>query len=78
MLPYWILFAMFAAGAIVVRESPGGSSQSRPLLYFAAILMTGTNSEGVNETGLIPTSDLPSSGALFWRPWNFQNLSSTP
>ena len=39
MLPYWLLFVMFAAGAIAVRESPGGSSQSRPLLYFAAVLM---------------------------------------
>jgi hypothetical protein len=34
---------------------------------FASILMTGFNSEGVNETGFIPTSDLPTTGTLFWR-----------
>ena len=34
---------------------------------FASILTSGTNTEGVNETGFIPTIDLPSSGALYWR-----------
>jgi hypothetical protein len=40
MLPYWLLFAVFAAGAIAVRGSAGGPSPSRPLLYLAAMLMT--------------------------------------
>jgi hypothetical protein len=34
---------------------------------FASILVTGTKSEGLNETGFVPTSDLPSTGTLFWR-----------
>src|SRR5579862_3269278 len=34
---------------------------------FATILTTGTNTEGVNETGFIPTIDLPSTGLLYWR-----------
>jgi hypothetical protein len=34
---------------------------------FATILNSGTNNEGVNETGFIPTIDLPSSGLLYWR-----------
>lgn len=34
---------------------------------FNSILMTGTNFEGVNETGFIITSDLPAPGAFAWR-----------
>jgi hypothetical protein len=34
---------------------------------FNSILITGTNSEGVNETGFIPTADLPINTTLFWR-----------
>ena len=34
---------------------------------FISIVMTGTNSEGVNETGFVPTSDLPTTVLLFWR-----------
>ena len=34
---------------------------------FASIVVTGSNSEGVNETGFIPTSDLPTRVVLFWR-----------
>jgi hypothetical protein len=53
-----------------VKQGPAG-----PLTYrfdvattsaFTTIVATGTNSEGVNETGFIPTSDLP-LGTLFWR-----------
>ena len=29
--------------------------------------MAATTAEGVNETGFIPTTDLPSTGTLFWR-----------
>jgi len=34
---------------------------------FASIIVTGTNTEGINETGFIPTSDLPTRVPLFWR-----------
>jgi hypothetical protein len=34
---------------------------------FGSILVSATNSEGVNETGYIPTADLPSNTTLFWR-----------
>ena len=34
---------------------------------FASLLASGTNTEGVNETGYLPTKDLPSSGTLYWR-----------
>jgi hypothetical protein len=36
-------------------------------LLFGSIIMTGTNTEGINETGFIPTSDLPTGTLLFWR-----------
>jgi hypothetical protein len=36
-------------------------------LGFGSIIVTGTNAEGVNETGFIPTSDLPTRVLLFWR-----------
>ena len=39
MLPYWVLFMMFAVGAVAVRDQPGGVARSRPLLFFAAALM---------------------------------------
>jgi hypothetical protein len=34
---------------------------------FGSIVMTGNNTEGINETGFIPTSDLPTGVPLFWR-----------
>ena len=34
---------------------------------FGSIIASGTNTEGVNETGFIPTSDLPTRVLLFWR-----------
>src|SRR5882724_8841182 len=34
---------------------------------FNAIVMTGTNTEGINETGFIPPSELPTRVPLFWR-----------
>ena len=39
MFPYWVLFMMFAAGAVAVRDQPNGVAQSRPLLFFATMLM---------------------------------------
>jgi hypothetical protein len=34
---------------------------------FNSIVITGTNTEGINETGLIPPSELPTRVLLFWR-----------
>jgi hypothetical protein len=34
---------------------------------FGSIVVTGTNTEGINETGFIPTNDLPTRILLFWR-----------
>jgi hypothetical protein len=53
------------------RQGPAG-----PITYkfdiatastFNPILITATVAEGVNETGFIPTSDLPINAPLFWR-----------
>jgi hypothetical protein len=49
------------AGAISYRFEISTTST------FSSILVTGTNSEGVNETGFIPTADLPINTTLFWR-----------
>jgi hypothetical protein len=49
------------AGAISYRFEISATST------FSSILVTGTNSEGVNETGFTPTVDLPSNATLFWR-----------
>jgi hypothetical protein len=34
---------------------------------FGSIIVSGTNTEGVNETGFIPTTELPTGALLFWR-----------
>jgi hypothetical protein len=34
---------------------------------FDSIIVTGTNAEGINETGFIPTADLPANVTLYWR-----------
>ena len=34
---------------------------------FSSIIVSATNSEGVNETGYVPTADLPINATLFWR-----------
>jgi len=34
---------------------------------FTSIIVSGNNSEGINETGFIPSSDLPLNATLFWR-----------
>jgi hypothetical protein len=49
------------AGAISYRFEISTTSS------FNAILVSGTSSEGVNETGFIPTADLPINTTLFWR-----------
>jgi hypothetical protein len=57
--------------ANAARSGPAG-----PLTYkfeistgpaFTSLLMTGVNTEGVNETGFIPPADLPASTSLYWR-----------
>jgi len=49
------------AGAINYRFEISNTST------FNSILVTGTNTEGINETGYIPTADLPIQTTLFWR-----------
>lgn len=34
---------------------------------FTSVIVIGTNTEGLNETGFIPTNDLPTRARLFWR-----------
>jgi hypothetical protein len=50
-----------ATGAIVYRFEIARDSA------FGSIIFAGTNTEGVNETGLVLTSDLPVRTLLFWR-----------
>ena len=61
--------ALRAANA--TRTGPAGAISYRfeisTTSTFGSILVTGTNSEGVNETGFIPTADLPINTTLFWR-----------
>jgi hypothetical protein len=71
--------------ANAVRTGPAGAITYRfeisTVSSFASILMTGTNSEGVNETGFIPLTDLPTSVILFWRAVAFDlanGVSSAP
>jgi hypothetical protein len=36
-------------------------------LSFGSLLVSGSNTEGINETGFIPTADLPTRVLLYWR-----------
>jgi hypothetical protein len=68
-----------------VRSGPAG-----PITYlfeistvpnFASILASGVNTEGINETGFIPLTDLPTGTALYWRATAIDatnGVSSTP
>jgi hypothetical protein len=49
------------AGAITYRFEIASSST------FSSIIVSATVAEGVNETGFIPTADLPIQTTLFWR-----------
>ncbi len=49
------------AGAITYRFEVATTAA------FTTIVMTGTNTEGVNETGFVPPSDLPVNTMFFWR-----------
>lgn len=55
----------------VTRSGPAGAITYRFEIArdsaFASIVVVGTNVEGVNETGFIPTSDLPTRVLLYWR-----------
>lgn len=57
--------------ANAVRTGPAGALTYRfeisTVSTFASILVTGTNAEGINETGFIPLVNLPTTGSLFWR-----------
>jgi hypothetical protein len=53
-----------------VRQGPAGAITYRFEIArdaaFSAVIVTGTNTEGINETGFITTADVP-PGTLFWR-----------
>src|SRR5471030_1595988 len=49
------------AGPISYRFDVSASST------FNTVIMTATVAEGINETGFIPTADLPIQATLFWR-----------
>ncbi len=68
-----------------VRTGPAGAITYRfevsTVSSFVSLVMTGTNSEGINETGFIPPTDLPTTGNLFWRAIAFDlanGVSSAP
>jgi hypothetical protein len=43
---------------------------------FGSTVMIGTNTEGINETGFIPASDLPTGVLLYWRATASDNANS--
>lgn len=57
--------------ANVTRTGPAGAITYRfeiaTSAAFTTIVMTGINTEGINETGFIPTSDLTLNATFFWR-----------
>jgi hypothetical protein len=57
--------------------SESSHERSSTTSTFAADIVNGTNTEGVNETGFIPTTDLPSTGTLFWRATAIDAASGT-
>jgi len=67
------------------RQGPAGSITYKfdiaTAATFSPILVTATVPEGVNETGFIPTSDLPINTPLVWRATAIDaanNVSSAP
>ena len=67
------------------RQGPAGAITYKfevaAAATFATLVTSGTNVEGVNETGFIPTVDLPSNTTLFWRATALDvtnNISSSP
>jgi hypothetical protein len=55
----------------VARTGPVGAITYRfeisTASTFPSVVATGTNAEGVNETGFIPATDLPLDSLLYWR-----------
>jgi len=55
----------------VTRTGPAGTITYKfdvsTTAAFSTIFVTGTVGEGINETGFIPSADLPVDTALFWR-----------
>jgi len=55
----------------VSRSGPTGSITYRFEISgdsgFASVVVSGNTTEGINETGFIPTIDLPTRARLFWR-----------
>ena len=48
---------------------------------FGSIIASGSNTEGINETGFIPTADLPTRVLLYWRAMAFDaanGITSSP
>jgi hypothetical protein len=43
---------------------------------FMSLVVTGNNVEGVNETGFIPTIDLPTRALLFWRAFAIDSANA--
>jgi hypothetical protein len=63
------------AGTITYRFEVANSSE------FTTIVASATVNEGINETGFIPTSDLPVNATLYWRATAIDastGVSSTP
>jgi len=67
------------------RTGPTGAISYRfeiaPTAAFSSLVVVGTNSEGVNETGFVTPSDLPVETTFFWRATAIDaanNVSSPP
>ena len=67
------------------RQGPAGAITYRfeisNVSTFATLVTSGTNTEGVNETGFIPAADLAANVTLFWRATALDvanNISSNP
>lgn len=63
----------------------GRTASAGPITYrfdiardpaFASTVVTGTNSEGVNETGFIPITDLPTRVVLYWRAFAIDSANA--
>jgi hypothetical protein len=71
--------------ANATRQGPVGAITYRfeiaPTSTFGSIVATATVAEGINETGFIPTTDLPNDVTFFWRAYAIDaasGVSSAP
>ena len=57
--------------ANATRTGPAGAITYRfeiaPTSTFSSLIAVGTNTEGINETAFVPTTDLPVDTMFFWR-----------